>query len=154
MVDVLLVSKPIVPPWHDSSKNLVRDLATNMQRHTPIVLSQPGVQLSMPRARIEPIYDTSGRKFSPALRDNARVLRRLFESKRGEFWHFFFAPNPKTSTAARVAALLRRARTVQTVCSAPHPKVSVRGVLFGDRIVVLSEHTRQRFLAAGIAASE
>ncbi len=153
MAEVLLVSKPIVPPWHDSSKNLVRDLATHMNRHTPIVLSQSGVRLDMPRARVETIYDGRSSKFSPALRDNARVLARLFSGARGEYWHFFFAPNPKTSTAARVAALARQARTIQTVCSAPGPRVSLRAVLFADRIVVLSEHTKQRFLADGIAAS-
>src|SRR3954468_14052877 len=104
MVDVLLVSKPIAPPWHDSSKNLVRDLATHMQRHVPVVLSQPGVRLAMPRARIEPIYAANASGFSPALRDNARVLTRLLTSRKREQWHFFFAPNPKTSTVARVAA--------------------------------------------------
>jgi phosphatidylinositol alpha-1,6-mannosyltransferase len=153
MVDVLLVSKPIVPPWHDSSKNLVRDLATNMRRHVPIVLSQAGVRLDMPHARIEPIYASNARRFSPALRDNARVLARLLSGRSGEYWHFFFAPNPKTSTAARVAARLRRARTIQTVCSAPHPRVPVRSVLFADRVVVLSEHTRRRFLEAGVPAA-
>jgi glycosyltransferase involved in cell wall biosynthesis len=151
MVDVLLVSKPIVPPWHDSSKNLVRDLAMHMHRHTPIVLSQRGVRLDMPRARIEPIYGPTTRRYSPALRDNARVLARLLASRRGECWHFFFAPNPKTSNAARVASWLRGARTIQTVCSAPHPQVPVQSVLFAQRIVVLSEHTQRRFLEAGIA---
>lgn len=151
MVDVLLVSKPIVPPWHDSSKNLVRDLATHMQRHTPSVLTQPGVRLDMPRARIEPIYGADARRFSPALRDNARVLARLLASRRGACWHFFFAPNPRTSQVARTATWLRGARTLQTVCSAPHPRVHVPTVLFAERIVVLSEHTRQRFLEAGIA---
>jgi phosphatidylinositol alpha-1,6-mannosyltransferase len=151
MVDVLLVSKPIVPPWHDSSKNLVRDLATHMTRHVPVVLSQPGVRLEMPRARVEPIYAPYAGAFSPALRENARVLTRLLTGSRREYWHFFFAPNPKTSTVARAAARLRRVRTVQTVCSAPHPRVPVRAVLFGDRIVVLSEHTRRRFLDAGVA---
>ncbi|HKP64365.1 MAG TPA: glycosyltransferase family 4 protein [Polyangiales bacterium] len=146
----MLVSKPIVPPWHDSSKNLVRDLAMHMHRHTPIVLSQRGVRLDMPRARVEPIYGTTARKFSPALADNARVLARLLSSRRGECWHFFFAPNPKTSNVARVAGWLRGARTIQTVCSAPHPGVSVQSVLFARRIVVLSEHTRRRFLAAGV----
>ena len=86
MVDVLLVSKPIVPPLHDSSKNLVRDLATHMQRHTPIVLSQPGVRLDMPRARIEPIYSAAAAGFSPTLRDNARVLWRLLSARRDPEW--------------------------------------------------------------------
>jgi phosphatidylinositol alpha-1,6-mannosyltransferase len=152
MVDVLLVSKPIVPPWHDSSKNLVRALATHMQRHTPIVLSQPGARLDIPRARVEPIYAADAAGFSPALRDNARVLLRLLRGRRDECWHFFFAPNPRTSTVARAAARMRRVRTIQTVCSAPHPRVNVRAVTFADRIVVLSEHTRSRFIASGVAA--
>jgi glycosyltransferase involved in cell wall biosynthesis len=153
MADVLLVSKPIVPPWHDSSKNLVRDLAMHMHRHTPIVLSQPGARLDMPRARVEPIYSASARGFSPALRDNARVLRRLLLARPDELWHFFFAPNPRTSIAARVASRVRRARTLQTVCSAPHANASLGTVLFADRIVVLSEHTRRRFVDAGVECS-
>lgn len=151
MADVLLVSKPIAPPWHDSSKNLVRDLAAHMQRYTPVVLSRPGADLTLPRARVETIYGDAG-EFSPALRDNARVLARLLVGAKTSLWHFFFAPNPRSSRAAALAALARRQRTIQTVCSAPADYVRPQEVLFADRIVVLSEHTRARFLRAGIAA--
>lgn len=153
MADVLMVSKPIVPPWHDSSKNLVRDLATHMQRHVPIVLSQRGAQVVLPRARIERVYPAYASGFAPALLDNARVLLRLLAGRRADLWHFFFAPNPKTSSVARAAAALRRARTVQTVCSAPRDDIDPKRVLFADRIVVLSRHTERRFLAAGVPAS-
>jgi Glycosyl transferases group 1 len=151
MVDVLLVSKPIVPPWHDSSKNLVRDLATNMQRHTPWLMSQPGASLDMPRARVEALYPLRTSGFAPGLQDNARVLRRLMFGKRVGLWHFFFAPNPKTSTVGAIAARVRGMRTVQTVCSAPRQDVDPQRVLFSDRVVVLSRHTERRFLDAGIA---
>jgi len=152
MASVLLVSKPIVPPWHDSSKNLVRDLATHMQRHTPWVLSQPGAVLELPRARVEPLYPQRAAGFAPALADNARVLGRLLVGRRADLWHFFFAPNPKTSTVAALCARARRARTVQTVCSAPREDIDPKRVLFADRVVVLSKHTQQRFLEAGIPA--
>ena len=151
MADILLVSKPIVPPWHDSSKNLVRDLATNMVRHVPHVMSQPGAVLEMPRARIEPLYPNHASAFAPALLDNARVLGRLLAGGSVDLWHFFFAPNPKTSTVGGLAASVRRARTVQTVCSAPRDDVDPKRVLFADRVVVLSRHTERRFLDAGIA---
>jgi glycosyltransferase involved in cell wall biosynthesis len=152
MTDVLLVSKPVAPPWHDSSKNLVRDLARHMQRYRPVLLSRPGVQLDIPRARVEPIYAADGGGFSPAARDQVRVLRRLILGRKAGLWHFFFAPNPRTSHVARWSARARRARTVQTVCSAPLASAPSAEVLFADRIVVLSEHTRRRFLADGIAA--
>jgi phosphatidylinositol alpha-1,6-mannosyltransferase len=150
MADVLLVSKPIAPPWHDSSKNLVRDLASHMQRHTPIVLSRQHVELAMPRAKIETLYSISEGGFSPGLRDNARVLMRLLRSERGALWHFFFAPNPKTSHAARLAVAARGARTLQTVCSAPRADVDIAAVLFAERVVVLSEHTLTRCVNAGV----
>ena len=150
MADVLLVSKPVAPPWHDSSKNLVRDLARNMRRHTPVVLTRPGVELAMPRARVEALYRDRG-GFSPALRENARVLARLVAGKRTDLWHFFFAPNPRTSRIGRAAARLRRARTLQTVCSAPRAELDIASVLFADRVIVLSDHTRRRCIEAGVA---
>jgi glycosyltransferase involved in cell wall biosynthesis len=151
MADVLLVSKPLTPPWHDSSKNLVRDLAAHLQRYTPVVMSRRGTDLPLPRARVEAIYGNAG-GFSPALRDNARVLARLLLGSKTQLWHFFFAPNPKTSRAAAWAARARRQRCIQTVCSAPAEGVKLSEVLFAERVVVLSEHTRTRFLGAGIAA--
>jgi phosphatidylinositol alpha-1,6-mannosyltransferase len=153
MADVLLVSKPIAPPWHDSSKNLVRDLAANMRRYTPVLMSRRAAlhELGIPRARVEAVYGCEGGRFSPALGDNARVFARLMLGKKSALWHFFFAPNPKSSRAAAFAARTRRARTLQTVCSAPAAAVDLNAVLFGDRVIVLSEHTRARLLDAGIA---
>ncbi|HEX2678690.1 MAG TPA: glycosyltransferase, partial [Polyangiales bacterium] len=155
MADILMVSKPIVPPWHDSSKNLVRDLAGNMQRHVPVVLSKRGYErrLPFPRARVEGVYPARSGGFAPALVDNARVLLRLVAGSHADLWHFFFAPNPRTSSVASRAASLRRVRTLQTVCSAPRDDVDPKRVLFADRVVVLSRHTERRFLSAGIAAS-
>jgi glycosyltransferase involved in cell wall biosynthesis len=152
MTDVLLVSKPLAPPWHDSSKNLVRDLASHMRRYTPVVLSRKATELglALPRAQIERIYSDAG-SFSPALRDNTRVLARLLVGRKTALWHFFFAPNPKTSGAALWSSRLRRARTLQTVCSAPAPNARLDRVLFADHVVVLSEHTRQRCLQAALA---
>ena len=153
MPDVLLVSKPIAPPWHDSSKNLVRDLASHLQRYTPVLMSRRDTTLDIPRARVEPVYPAlaTDSGFAPALQDNARVLKRLLLGSKAELWHFFFAPNPKTSTVARWSARARRMRTVQTVCSAPAQHVNLRRVLFAERVVVLSEHTLRRFVAAGIS---
>jgi glycosyltransferase involved in cell wall biosynthesis len=152
MPDVLLVSKPIAPPWHDSSKNLVRDLASHLRRYTPVLMSRRDARLDIPRARIEPIYPAfaADSGFAPALRDNARVLERLLWGTKTDLWHFFFAPNPKTSSVARWSGRARRMRAIQTVCSAPAEHVDLRRVLFAQRVVVLSEHTLRRFVDAGI----
>lgn len=150
MGKVLLVSKPLAPPWNDSSKNLARDVALGMRRHTPLALSDDEGSLSLPRGRVEPVYRGAGR-FSPGLTAQLRVLRRLATGPRADLWHFFFAPNPKSSHAGRALSALRRVPTVQSVCS--RPRVVTPGLFFADRTVVLSRHTERALHEAGISES-
>jgi len=156
MARVLMVSKPVAPPWHDSSKNLVRDVAGHLSRHSAVLMTRKDASRALretsglEQADLRFVYAAGG-QFAPALADQARVLASLLTGRREDLWHFFFAPNPRSSTAARVAARLRSIRTVQTVCSAPLPHVDLTRVLFADRVVVVSRHTEARLLAAGIA---
>lgn len=152
MARILLVSKPVAPPWNDSSKNLVRDVALGMERHVPLVLGRRGAGFAVPRGEVEPLYPASAGGFAPALVDNARVLSRLVAGRRPDLWHFFFAPNPRTSRIGAAAARLRRMPTVQTVCSAPRADADIRSLLFADVTVVLSRHTERRLVDAGVPA--
>jgi glycosyltransferase involved in cell wall biosynthesis len=145
---VLFVSKPIAPPFHDGAKCLVRDLATSYERHAPIVMTTGDAPDLGPAVKHDRLYPTAG-AFAPALSDNARVLARLVLGPFPSVWHFVFAPNPASSTAAKVARRLRRVPTVQTVASAPRSFENVQKLLFGDAIVALSEHTRSRLVAGG-----
>lgn len=145
---VLFVSKPIAPPFHDGSKCIVRDLATHLASVRPIVMTTKDAPLLSEKIVNEPVYPTRG-AFAPAVRDNARVMQRLLLGSRPELWHFVFAPNPLSSTAARIAQGLRRVPTIQTVASVPRSFENVSRLLFGDRIVALSVHTRDRLVANG-----
>jgi glycosyltransferase involved in cell wall biosynthesis len=153
---VLFVSKPIVPPWHDGSKNLVRDIATHLTRSRPTVLTIPQAAAVGEGVAEEPVYTAAG-SFAPALSANARVLLRLLHGDPHDIWHFVFAPSAATSTAARLARSIRRARgwrghTVQTVASAPKRFSEMPRLLFGDHVVVLSEWMRARLIGAGAPA--
>src|SRR5262249_52142857 len=116
---VLVVSKPVAPPWNDSSKNLVRDLAQSLTRYEASVMTKPGVALNLGRGRALPIYRTRAGGYAPPLADNARVLWSLLTQRGHRVWHFFFAPNPRTSRVSALTTRLRGVRSVQTVCSAP-----------------------------------
>lgn len=147
---VLCVSKPVAPPWNDSSKNLVRDLALGLQHYQPVVMSRAGAASELSGVEMTQVYPATAGGFAPGLVDNARVMRRLVFGARAELWHFFFAPNPKSSAAGRLARNLRRVKTVHTVCSAPAEDANLSSVLFADRTVVLSKHTEARFVRAGV----
>jgi glycosyltransferase involved in cell wall biosynthesis len=156
-VRVLFVSKPVVPPWHDGSKNLVRDLAMHLERAVPTVLVGPGAVPLGPRVHMDVVYRDAGR-FAPGVAANARVLARLLGGDPEDAWHFVFAPNPASSGAAVVARTAVRARgwrgkIVQTVASAPARFEGASRLLFGDVVVCLSEHTRERLVHHGADAS-
>lgn len=147
---VLMVSKPVVPPWNDSSKNLARALAGAMRRHEAAVMTD-GADPGLP-ARVcrEPIYADAGR-YQPGLAAQLTVLRRLALGRRSDLWHFFFAPNPKSSAAGRALSLVRRRPTVQTICSRPRDPSRAKRLLFADKSVVVSRASRVQLLDAGIA---
>ncbi|MCC6748253.1 MAG: glycosyltransferase family 4 protein [Deltaproteobacteria bacterium] len=149
---VLMVSKPVAPPWNDSSKNLVKDLARAGRRFGYRVLTPSDYRLEGPGIVSEPLYRGGG-AHTPALVQNLRVMGRLLRSDDSALTHFFFAPNPKASLAARLCLRLRSRRTVQTVCSTPQSFARPDRLLFADRVVVLSRHTESSFLAAGVAPS-
>ncbi len=151
---VLFVSKPIVPPWHDGSKNLVRDVARNLRRARPTVMTTRGAPPVGERVTCDPVYEGAGR-FAPGLVANARVVTRLMTGDPHDLWHFVFAPNPASSTAARVARRARRLMgwdgpVVQTVASAPRSFDGAGQWMFGDVVVVLSEWMRGRLMGSGM----
>lgn len=153
MARVLMVSKPIQPPWDDSAKNLARDLVRFSVRHSYRVMGVmglPGASAPGPRAVVDPVYRGTG-AYSPSLGQNLRVLRRLLRPDDCDIYHFFFAPNPMTSLAARmVRGLKKRKRLVHTICSAPATFEGIQRHMFAHRVVALSENTRQALLENGV----
>ncbi len=154
MAEVLFVSKPVAPPWNDSSKNLVRDIAGHLRRHSPILMGRRGQANPIDRGRVEPVYGTpSTGGFAPSVRENLGVLRHLLLGRSADVWHFFFAPNPRSSAAGRLAAAIRRVPSVHTVCSVPAEGVDVRKLLFADATVALSLSAYERFRQEGVSES-
>jgi phosphatidylinositol alpha-1,6-mannosyltransferase len=150
MAEVLFVSKPVAPPWNDSSKNLVRDIAGHLQRHYPVLMGRSGQASPIDRGRIEGVYGpASAGGFAPSVRENLGVLRHLLLGRSSDLWHFFFAPNPKSSAAGRFACAIRGVPSVHTVCSAPAEGLAVKKLLFADVTVALSRFAYERFRREG-----
>lgn len=155
---VLIVSKPVVPPFHDGTKCLVRDLVKHFEQTEVTVMTTPGAPALLPerhprRAALEelPIYGQAG-GFSPALQDNLRAALFLLLRARATLWHFVFAPNARTSAVGRTLSRLRRVPVVQTIASQPRSFEGIQGLLFGQHVVAQSEWTAGRLREAWGAA--
>ena len=148
--EIVIVSKPLGPPWNDSGKNLARDIVAHLPGERFRVFVPRGTTLGLPHAAEEGIYRAAG-SYATALSQNARLFARLLRpSPRPSLFHFFFAPNPRSSRAARFLRRWRGAPCVQNVSSEPKPGVEIAPLIFGDRVVVHSEHTRARLEDQGV----
>lgn len=159
--DVLIVSKPVVPPWDDSAKNIVLYQVNNSSRYTYRVMTtrdsrrknvsgQPVFRSNVVPA---PIYNDGG-TYGAGLAQNARVMFHGLLPQGARLYHYFFAPNTMSSAAGRLQKSIARVKSVQTVCSVPAEFENVSRLLFADRVVVLSENTKKRLEEAGVPASK
>ncbi len=146
---VLYVSKPLSPPWNDSGKNLVHDLAESLPRHDVRVFAGPGFEPRNPRVAIHRRLGESA--YAPGLAQKAAIFAAILTLPRDvRVLHFFFAPNPLTSSVARLARTLNRRPAVQTVSSSPADYGGIVRLCFGDRVVALSEYNRRKLTEAGV----
>lgn len=155
---VLMISKPIGPPWDDSAKNIVRSQIIRGKKYKYRVLTTPAGAHELvsgvpgearPRIITEPIYSGNG-AYSPGVAQNLKVMMHGLRARGTSIYHYFFAPNPVTSMAGKMQKQLARVKTVQTVCSAPASFDGIDRFLFSDIVVVLSEDTRLRMVDAGV----
>ena len=148
---ILFVSKPVVPPFNDGSKCLVRDLSGALTRYKPHIMVPRDAAIIGNRRELAPVYARKG-GYSPALADNLRVLYWLLLRAREDLWNFVFAPNARTSQIGSVLRRLRRVPVVQTVASPPRSFADPARLLFGDVVVTQSTWTKREFVRAYEAA--
>jgi phosphatidylinositol alpha-1,6-mannosyltransferase len=151
---VQFVSKPIVAPFRDGTKCLVRDLVTHFEGFDAAVMgTSAGAPELDGKAEVRAIY-SSGGGFAPGITQNLRAAAWLAFERRAAIWHFVFAPNPRSSQVGHLLERLRGVPVVQTVASPPRSFDKPGQLLFGDRVVVQSEWTRARFAEALAKARE
>lgn len=142
--DILMVSKPIAPPWQDSNKNLTKNIITYADNFNFHILTPKGYQFDKPNVISEDIYQSTG-DYAPALQQNIQALFFLInESKKIDLFHYFFTPNPKTSVVLKQFNKFKKRPSIQTVTSFPAEIKDAGQLFFADKIVTLSDHSAKK----------
>ena len=149
-MNVLLVTKPLVPPWNDSGKLVPRDLVlASSGRHHLHVLGCSGAGPEWPAfvTRHDLYPGAGGFRVGPL--DRLRLLAGVW-ARRAEVdaLHFFFQPHPAASDAARLLARACGRTAIHTVLSAPHERHAPRRVMFARLVVTLSSATARSLAPA------
>jgi glycosyltransferase involved in cell wall biosynthesis len=136
--DVLLVSKPLSPPWDDSGKLLPYLVARHVSDLRLVAMTPRGRPLDLEHVTSEPVYRASS-SFTVPMLDKVRLFGRLLAKSPPPVVHFFFSPNPPTVMAARAFRRVHRhARVVQTLMSLPDNPDALAAGIFADVVVAWS----------------
>jgi len=149
-VKVLLVTKPLEPPWNDSGKLVPRDLVLGAgTRHTWHVLGRDDRGWSWPAHVVRHDPAPGRAAFRLGRLAQLGLMRRVWSLRREvDVLHFFFQPHPLASAAARLLVRACARPAVQTVLSAPHPSHAPERLIFAPRVVTLSAATARRLAPA------
>lgn len=148
--EILIISKPLSPPWNDSGKNLVKDLLNHTTKNRFHVFSHQSYSLNKKNIITEQI-DTNERKFTPSYIQKSKILLRLLKpDPHINIYHFFYTPNILTSLFARFAIRFKNKKTIQNISSSPKNYKKLKNLIFADRIIVLSEYNKQKLLESGV----
>jgi phosphatidylinositol alpha-1,6-mannosyltransferase len=146
----MVISKPVRPPWSDSSKNLVRDIVTHARGTTFDLMGDPGFRPDWPGVNWLSVYGGRG-AYAPGLAEKARALGAVLRAPRSvDAFHLFFAPNPASGGALRPVLALKRRPVVHTICSVPRSFETAARWISADVTVALSEYTAHHLREAGV----
>jgi glycosyltransferase involved in cell wall biosynthesis len=142
-MQVLYVTRPILPPWNEGSIKLVWQLASRLQRHNAHLLTTSNSTLPKTDRAIvwHPVYSASKLTNWQKVRLALYLLKNHPEI---ELYHFYFVPTLLTSRFLSALCRIHKKPTVQTVPSLPALDLSAsqtRQLFFADCTITYSEAT-------------
>jgi glycosyltransferase involved in cell wall biosynthesis len=150
-MDILYLTRPIVPPWNEGSKNLTWQIASRLTRHTPHLLTtSDGKRPYSPSIHWHGIYSQE----TLTLKQKLRLVGYLaLKPPPVDLFHFYFVPSLFTSCILSAISRYHQKKSIQTIPSLPAhipPPERIRELFFADRIIVYSQHTQNRLAEWGL----
>ncbi|MDQ1284056.1 MAG: hypothetical protein QG620_404 [Patescibacteria group bacterium] len=159
MKKILLVTRPIAPPWDEGSKNFAYSLAKNLPAGLDVNLM--GTKENLPElpqnVRRHPVYTTS--KIADFnLEQKLRALYFQWKT-RGQFDinHYFFTPTRLNSFLIKNFLSSKNTKTVQTVATLREDLWSdedIKKLMFSDLIITYSDYSKNKLNELGFQNAE
>lgn len=149
--EVLIVSRPIAPPWDEGSKNLIHQITSQSMRiRFKVMTFKNSNQQTTEWRRFEKIYTNlygNGKVnvYELPLYNKLELLKALLLSQvDSEIFHFFFGPTALTSSIFREIVRYKKKLSIQTVPSTKNKDQAIEKLLFANRVVVISDYMKNR----------
>lgn len=141
---ILLVTRPICPPWDEASKNFAYYLSKNIKGCEIHILTN-GILPDLPPNIIqEPIYNSSGFGLSQKMK-----LFGFLRKNRSSFdiVHYLFTPTKQNSFFIKGFAKPKKGTAIQTIATLREDLYSdddIKKILFADMIITYSDYSKNK----------
>lgn len=151
MKKILLITRPIAPPWDEASKNFAYYLAKNLDAFEMHILTK-GILAGLGENIVQhSIYTSSRNDFT--FSQKIRSLFFQFKNKNTyDVAHHFFTPTKLNSFFLKNFLKSKKTKTIQTVATLREDLYSgeeIKKLMFGDLIVTYSDYAKNRLGALG-----
>jgi glycosyltransferase involved in cell wall biosynthesis len=150
--NVLLATRPLVPPWDEASKNFAYFLGKEVENHTLTLLTtNTSLEGMPPQVKQEPLFPDNhfGLRAKLLLFLYLRKARNLFD-----ITHYLFTPTKLNTNAIRCFAKPTFGKTIQTIATLREDLYSpdeLRNLFFADTLVVYTDTTKRKLEQLGFS---
>lgn len=150
MKKILLITRPIAPPWDEASKNFAYYLAKNVTDFDFYLLTNGILPDMPPHIHQKPIY-TSG-KLTYLQRIRLLKLRGILAKNNFDILHYMLTPSKLNSFSFKNFIKSKNARTIQTIATLREDLLSdkdYKDILFADLIITYSDYAKNKLSSLG-----
>lgn len=150
MKKILLITRPIAPPWDEASKNFAFHLAKSVKTFNFSVLTPGKVEALPAEINQIPIYTSN----HPNLRldQQARLLKLVPMIGKFDITHFMLTPNKLNALGFKLFLTRRDTKSVQTVATLREDLFSdedFKKIIFADLIITYSDYAKNKLERLG-----
>lgn len=150
MKKILLVTRPIAPPWDEASKNFAYYLAKSVNGFDFSVLT-PGLIKDLPEKILQvPIYTKNHLDWSERL----RLLKLAPLVKTFDVAHFMLTPNKLNALAFKLFLTSKNTKTVQTIATLREDLFAdedFKKIIFADLVITYSDYAKNKLEKIGFS---
>lgn len=161
---ILLVTRPICPPWDEASKNFAFQLAKNIRNCEITLLTCGKISGLTENIKQELIYSSAGFNFFQKLR---LVIFLFFNAYKYDVIHLLFTPtktnawilknifkSPLTSLFQRGRMQVKLIQTIATLREDLYSAAEIKKMMFGDWIITYSQYAKNKLNSLGFNDAE
>ncbi len=150
MKKIILITRPIAPPWDEASKSFAFYLAKSVENFEFSVLT-PGKVDALPlKIKQIPIYTSN--HLNLGLAQQARLLKLVPLIGKFDLAHFMLTPNKLNALGFKLFLSRLNTKTVQTVATLREDLFSdkdFKKIIFADLIITYSDYAKKKLTKLG-----